>query len=44
MAYFNRYEPLTQLDYSDDNVSSTLNSDAQNDRVNIDKSEKVFTK
>ena len=33
---FNRYEPLTQLDYSNETVSSSLNSDAQNDRVNVD--------
>ena len=26
---FNRYEPLTQLDYSNETVSSSLNSDAQ---------------
>ena len=32
---FNRYEPLTQLDYSKETVSSSLNSDAQNDRVNV---------
>ena len=32
---FNRYEPLTQLDYSNETVSSSLNSDAQNDRVNV---------
>ena len=30
------YEPLTQLDYSNETVSSSLNSDAQNDRVNVD--------
>ena len=33
---FNQYEPLTQLDYSNETVSSSLNSDAQNDRVNVD--------
>ena len=33
---FNRYMPLTQLDYSNETVSSSLNSDAQNDRVNVD--------
>ena len=33
---FNRYEPLTQLDYSNETVSSSLNSDVQNDRVNVD--------
>ena len=33
---FNRYESLTQLDYSNETVSSSLNSDAQNDRVNVD--------
>ena len=33
---FNRYEPLTQPDYSDETVSSSLNSDVQNDRVNVD--------
>ena len=33
---FNRYEPLTQLDYSNETVSSGLNSDVQNDRVNVD--------
>ena len=33
---FNRYEPLTQLDYSNETVSSNLNSDAQNYRVNVD--------
>ena len=33
---FNRYEPLTQLDYSNETVSSSLKSDAQNDRVNVD--------
>ena len=33
---FNRYEPLTQLDYSIETVRSSLNSDAQNDRVNVD--------
>ena len=33
---FNRYEPLTQLDYSNKTVSSSLNSDAQNDGVNVD--------
>ena len=33
---FNRYEPLTQLHYSNETVSSSLNSDAQNDRVNVD--------
>ena len=33
---FNRYEPLTQLDYSNETVSSSLNSDAQNDSVNVD--------
>ena len=32
---FNRYEALTQLDYSNETVSSSLNSDAQNDRVNV---------
>ena len=33
---FNRYEPLTQLDYSNETVRSSLNSDVQNDRVNVD--------
>ena len=33
---FNRYEPLTQLDYSNETVSSSSNSGAQNDRVNAD--------
>ena len=33
---FNRYEPLTQPDYSNETVSSSLNSDVQNDRVNVD--------
>ena len=33
---FNRYEPLTQLDYSNETVSSSSNSDVQNDRVNVD--------
>ena len=33
---FNRYEPLTQLDYSNETISSSLNSDVQNDRVNVD--------
>ena len=33
---FNRYEPLKQLDYSNETVSSSLNSDVQNDRVNVD--------
>ena len=33
---FNRYEPLTQLDYSNETVGSSLNSDVQNDRVNVD--------
>ena len=33
---FNRYEPLTQLDYSNETGSSSLNSDVQNDRVNVD--------
>ena len=33
---FNRYEPLTQLDYSNETVSSSLNSESQNDRVNVD--------
>ena len=33
---FNRYEHLTQLDYSNETVDSSLNSDAQNDRVNVD--------
>ena len=33
---FNRYEPLTQLDYSNETVSSSLNSDVQKDRVNVD--------
>ena len=33
---FNRYEPLTQLDYSNETVCSSLNSDVQNDRVNVD--------
>ena len=33
---FKRYEPLTQLDYSNETVSSSLNSDVQNDRVNVD--------
>ena len=33
---FNRYEPLTQLDYSNETVSSSLNSDVQNDRENVD--------
>ena len=27
---FYRYEPLTQLDYSNETVSSSLNSDVQN--------------
>ena len=31
---FNRYEPLTQQDYSHEAVSSSSNSDAQNDRIN----------
>ena len=34
--FFYRYEPLTQLDYSNETVSSSLNSDVQNDRVNVD--------
>ena len=29
---FNQYEPLTQLDYSNEIASSSLNSDAQNDK------------
>ena len=33
---FNRYEPLTKLDYNNETVSSSLNSDVQNDRVNVD--------
>ena len=33
---FNPYEPLTQLDYSNETVRSSLNSDVQNDRVNVD--------
>ena len=33
---FNLYEPLTQLDYSNETVSSSLNSDVQNDGVNVD--------
>ena len=33
---FNRYEPLTKLDYSNETVSSSLNSDVQNDGVNVD--------
>ena len=33
---FNRYGPLTQLDYSNETVSSSSNSDAQNDKVNVD--------
>ena len=33
---FNRYEPLTQLDYSNETVSSSLNSDVQNERVHVD--------
>ena len=33
---YNRYEPLTQLDYSNETVSSTSNSDAQNDSLNVD--------
>ena len=33
---FNPYEPLTQLDYSNETLSSSLNSDVQNDRVNVD--------
>ena len=33
---FNRYEPLTQLDYSNETVSSSLNSDVKNYRVNVD--------
>ena len=33
---FNRYEPLTQLDYNNETVSTSLNSDVQNDRVNVD--------
>ena len=33
---FNRYEPLTQMDYSNETVSSSLNSDVQNARVNVD--------
>ena len=32
---FNRYEPLTQLGYSNETVSSSLNNDAQNDGVNV---------
>ena len=32
----NRYEPITQLDNSNESVSSSLNSDVQNDRVNVD--------
>ena len=32
----NRYEPLTPLDYSNETVSSSLNSDAQKYRVNVD--------
>ena len=30
---FDRYEPLTQLDYSIETVSSSSNSDEQNDRL-----------
>ena len=33
---FNGYEPLTQLDYSNETVSFSSNSDAQNDTVNVD--------
>ena len=33
---FNTYEPLTQPDYSNETLSSSLNSDVQNDRVNVD--------
>ena len=33
---FNRYELLTQMVYSNEAVSSSLNSDAQNDTINVD--------
>ena len=33
---FNRYEPLAQLDYSNEGVSSSSNSDKQNGSVYID--------
>ena len=33
---FIRYEPLTHLHYSNETLSSSLNSDIQNDRVNVD--------
>ena len=33
---FDRYVPLPQLDYSNETVSSSLNSDVENDRVNVD--------
>ena len=33
---FNRYEPLTQLDYSNEAVSSSSNSDEKNDGLNVD--------
>ena len=36
IEYINRYEPLTQLYYSNETVSSSSNSDAQNDRENVD--------
>ena len=36
IEWFNEYEPLTQLDYSNETLSFSLNSDAQNDRVNVD--------
>ena len=41
---FNRYEPLTQLDYSNETVSFSLNSDVQNDRVNVDVDFSVYSK
>ena len=33
---FNQYELLTQLDYSNEVVCSSSNSDAQNDTLNVD--------
>ena len=33
---FNRYEPLAQLDYSNEAVSSSSNSDKQNGSVYVD--------
>ena len=35
IKYFNRYEPLTQPNYNNKAISSSLNSDTQNNKINI---------